>query len=106
MRVGDILKQGVRGIDVAVRYGGDEFCVVLPQTQLAGAVAVAERLRSTLARTDVGERDEPLKITISIGVAALGECDAKDARSLCSWEAADKARYTWRKTRAVIASSA
>ena len=65
--------------------------MVLPQTQLAGAVAVAERLRSTIARTDVGEKDDSMHITISIGVAALGECDAKDARSLLL--AADKALY-------------
>ena len=90
-RVGDVLKQGVRGIDVAVRYGGDEFCVVLPQTTLPGAVAVAERLRATIARSDVGEPNEPVKVTISIGVSALGECEATDARGLLL--AADKALY-------------
>ncbi len=90
-RVGDLLRQGVRGIDVAVRYGGDEFCVVLPQTNLAGAVAVAERLRASIARADVGDEETPYKLSISIGVAALGECESLDGKTLL--QQADKALY-------------
>jgi diguanylate cyclase (GGDEF)-like protein len=90
-RVGDLLRQGVRGIDVAVRYGGDEFCVVLPQTNLAGAVAVAERLRASICRANVGDEETPYKLTISIGVAALAECESVDGRSLL--KQADKALY-------------
>lgn len=90
-RVGDLLRQGVRGIDVAVRYGGDEFCVVLPQTNLAGAVAVAERLRASVARSNVGDDEIPYKLSISIGVAAIGECESSSGKTLL--QQADKALY-------------
>ncbi|MBC7793610.1 MAG: diguanylate cyclase [Clostridia bacterium] len=91
-RVGEILKQGVRGIDVAVRYGGDEFCVVLPQTTLGGAMAVAERLRLSIAKADVGDEDiGKLGVTISIGVASLADCEATTGKELL--QSADKALY-------------
>lgn len=91
-RVGDLLKQGVRGIDVAVRYGGDEFCVVLPQTSLGGAMAVAERLRLSIAKADVGdETSGKLGVTVSIGVACLSDCEAETGKELL--QAADRALY-------------
>lgn len=91
-RVGDILRTAVRGIDVAVRYGGDEFVVLLPQTSLPGAVAVAERLRVTVARTDVGEAGQPYHVTVSIGVAALRDLERTDPIELL--KAADRALYS------------
>ena len=91
-RVGELLRQGVRGIDVAVRYGGDEFCVVLPQTTLGGAVAVAERLRLSIAKADVGdEQVGQLGVTVSIGVASLADCDATSGKELL--QSADRALY-------------
>jgi two-component system cell cycle response regulator len=61
----------VRGFDLVARYGGEEFVVVLPETPLPVAMAVAERLRSVIAEKpiELGEPPAALPITISIGVA-------------------------------------
>jgi diguanylate cyclase (GGDEF)-like protein len=90
-RVGAMLQEGVRSIDMVVRYGGDEFVILLPHTKLEAAVAVGARLRDKLAITEFGDEGESFHITGSFGVAALGECESTDAESLL--RAADKALY-------------
>lgn len=61
----------VRGIDKVVRYGGDEFCVVLPETDTAGAYQVAERIRTIMAGKPFMINDNiPVTITGSIGIAS------------------------------------
>jgi two-component system, cell cycle response regulator len=90
-RLGELLREGVRSIDHVVRYGGDEFCILLPSTRLSDAVTVAERIRSRIEAANVGEDAELCRVTISVGMAALGESDADSPRSLL--RAADKALY-------------
>jgi two-component system, cell cycle response regulator len=90
-RLGECLKQAVRSIDQVVRYGGDEFCVVLPSTKLMDAVQIAERVRSHIEASDVGDHEDTCHVTISIGVAALVESNADSPRALL--RAADKALY-------------
>src|ERR1700746_1174223 len=65
------IKSG-RSVDLAVRWGGEEFLVVMPETDLANAAAVAERLRATVARDPFTVRStgEKLAVTISVGGAA------------------------------------
>jgi diguanylate cyclase (GGDEF)-like protein len=85
-RVSRILAACVRRGDVAARYGGDEFCVLLRDTETAAAMEVAERIREQVAGLWVGQDRAP---TISIGVAVLnGHRDAEDLL-----EQADKAMY-------------
>jgi diguanylate cyclase (GGDEF)-like protein len=62
----------LRAVDVVGRVGGEEFAILLPETDVVGAVDVAERLREAVARNAI-VRDEgvPLRITVSIGVAPL-----------------------------------
>lgn len=62
-QVANVIRQGVRDIDIAARYGGDEFVVLLPQTEGEQAARLAERLRSWIARLD--------EVRVSIGVATL-----------------------------------
>ena len=68
------IKKSIRGIDLACRYGGEEFVVVMPETDMAVAAMVAERLRRRIAgepfaiQQGVGK----VEVTISIGIAALG----------------------------------
>jgi diguanylate cyclase (GGDEF)-like protein len=56
-----------REYDVAARFGGDEFCVLLPETELQGALVVAERIRALVEETAT----EPA-VTVSVGVATNG----------------------------------
>ncbi len=82
----------VRDVDIAVRYGGDEFALVLPATNKTAAFAVAEKLRESIARRPVPVNGDPpsISVTISIGVAALR---VPDGTPLDLLEAADRALY-------------
>lgn len=65
--VATLLKQAVRGVDLAVRYGGQEFAMLLPETNEMGAIIVAERIRMELASQLILPVLEP--ITASFGAA-------------------------------------
>jgi GGDEF domain-containing protein len=68
--VGDTLGDGVRQVDLAGRYGGEEFALILPETDLAGALKLAERLRVKLEETVVElPGGGTLTATASFGVA-------------------------------------
>lgn len=64
-KVAGILKEATRTVDCAARYGGEEFAILLPETDLAGALEVAERVRSRVEAAEFPGR----KVTLSIGVA-------------------------------------
>lgn len=68
-RLGALMLESIRSIDVAARYGGDEFLIALPAIGAAKAEAVAERLRAALA----DRLALPFPVTLSIGVADLRE---------------------------------
>ncbi|MFN3763999.1 MAG: PleD family two-component system response regulator [Aliihoeflea sp.] len=72
------LRHSVRGFDLACRYGGEEFVIVMPDTDPVLAEKVAERIREQIARNPftVEEGGKTLEVTISVGVASLkGEPD-------------------------------
>ena len=87
-RIGDLLTTGTRQIDIAARLGGEEFALLVPDTDSEGALAVAERLREEL-RADFKHDVAP--ITVSIGIATFPR-DADNADDLML--AADIAMYT------------
>ncbi|MEO7673989.1 MAG: sensor domain-containing diguanylate cyclase, partial [Pyrinomonadaceae bacterium] len=84
--VAEILKETLRGADVAARYGGEEFAILLPQTSIEEAAQIGERIRKRIERTEFAKR----QVTVSIGIASCsGEIDTpKDLIS-----AADVALY-------------
>jgi two-component system cell cycle response regulator len=86
------IARGIRGIDLAARLGGEEFVVVMPETDLSVAGNVAERLRKSIEQPDVPSEaaKQALSITCSIGVAQtrLGATEAADLL-----ERADRALY-------------
>lgn len=79
----------LRETDTAYRYGGEEFCVILRETDADAAVVVAERLRGVIAQRFAGVGGSPM-VTASLGIAAMPE-NAIDAASLLA--SADKAMY-------------
>lgn len=84
--VADCLREGTREYDVAARFGGDEFCVLLPETELDGALGVAERIRTAVE--DAGR--EAFALTVSIGVAVHRGGGTTGARLVAL---ADRAAY-------------
>jgi two-component system, cell cycle response regulator len=86
------LKKAVRGIDLACRYGGEEFVVVMPDTDIGTATTVAERLRRRIASEPfpINQGSRTVQVTISIGIAALHSCEDKAADIV---KRADQALY-------------
>jgi two-component system, cell cycle response regulator len=67
------VRKSIRGIDLACRLGGEEFVVVMPETDMAVAATVAERLRRKIAAEPFAIEDgrKMIDVTISIGIATL-----------------------------------
>lgn len=85
-----VLQDGVRAVDICVRYGGEEIAMLLSQTDSAHAVEVAERLRTRIAATPVKHGPAEIRVTASFGVATYPET-VKVRDQL--FPAADKALY-------------
>jgi diguanylate cyclase len=88
-----VLRSSIKGRDVAARLGGEEFAVLLPQTSLSGAAAVAEQIRGTVAQGRICRPDgnESIgQVTLSVGVAIAKADDTLEALL----ERADAAMYT------------
>jgi two-component system cell cycle response regulator len=86
------VRKSIRGIDLACRIGGEEFVVVMPETDMAVAATVAERLRRKIAAEpfpiEQGRRN--IDVTISIGIASLESSHDTAAQLL---KRADQALY-------------
>jgi diguanylate cyclase (GGDEF)-like protein len=75
--VAQAMRAGLRNADCIGRYGGEEFLLVLPETDRSGAMAVAEKVRATVERIRLPIEDRPsLRVTLSIGLADLTEVRA------------------------------
>lgn len=84
-----------RGEDVACRYGGDEFTIVLPEASLAEVWRRAEQLRDRMRRLDLMYNGKPLgKVSLSIGVAAFPDHGQTTERVLLACDAASYAAKT------------
>ncbi|MBA4111430.1 MAG: GGDEF domain-containing protein [Leptothrix sp. (in: Bacteria)] len=69
--VATILRSGVREVDHAARWGGEEFLLLLPETASPGAELVANRLREAIAQLQVPGKDGPLNVTMTFGISNL-----------------------------------
>jgi len=93
--VTDAIQEHLRSYDLAGRFGGEEFVVLLPQAREADAISIAERLRTHVEAMTIptGKDNEPdtyVRLTISVGVAALNE-NTRELNDLMA--AADAAMY-------------
>jgi diguanylate cyclase (GGDEF)-like protein len=67
------LAQGLRGLDLVARYGGDEFLALLPATTSAEALSIADRLRAQLAGRRIAPLTEPLGASFGVAMLVPGE---------------------------------
>ncbi len=92
--IGSIIRMNVREIDIAGRYGGEEFCVVLPDTDTHGAKYAAKRIHRAAQEAEISAFDAKINITVSVGIAMFPQ-HAKDMNDLI--EKADYALYRVKK---------
>lgn len=93
--VSKTIKENMRQIDLVGRYGGEEFSIILTETDKEGAVFAAERIRQAIENKPIRAYDEDLKVTVSIGISVFPS-DSKDATKLI--EKADQALYQAKHT--------
>jgi diguanylate cyclase (GGDEF)-like protein len=93
-----VVKEQMRGVDTAARYGGEEIAVILPRTEMLDAYNQAERIRAAVAEQRVVTDEEParvLGVTASFGIAAFPESGATSGEDLV--RRADRALYRAKK---------
>jgi diguanylate cyclase (GGDEF)-like protein len=88
--VGEVISSGVRRIDTAARYGGDEFVVLLPETDPTGAYVLAEKVRIGVTELDIAVSGSVLEASISVGVVSYPDDGRTSDELLIS---ADQAMY-------------
>jgi diguanylate cyclase (GGDEF)-like protein len=88
--VGEVIRSGVRKIDTAARYGGDEFVVLLPETDPTGAYVLAEKVRIGVTELDIAVSGSVLQASISVGVVSYPDDGRTSDELLIS---ADQAMY-------------
>ncbi|NVM75064.1 diguanylate cyclase (GGDEF)-like protein [Duganella sp. SG902] len=89
--VGRLLRENVRVIDMPSRYGGEELCVILPNTPAEGARKLAETLRARIEAQPHAAGARQFRVTASIGVGSFNHMEIDDAESLL--KQADDALY-------------
>ena len=89
--IATIIKKTIRESDIVGRYGGEEFAIILPETDSKEAQFIAERLRETVESYDFFNPSNPLKVTASLGVATYLSGNIDSPRTLIKF--ADQALY-------------
>ena len=93
--VGKLLRDSCRVYDVPGRYGGEEFCIVLPETKLGNTGVVAERIRQRLETADLCFGDATVSVTASIGIAGVESVAGEGALNPAALiDRADRALYS------------
>lgn len=90
--ISNVIRESVRETDIAGRYGGEEFTIILPDTGAGDAFKLSERLRMNIASTPIGWNGDILNVTVSLGVCELHA--ASMANHLAWSQCADEALYT------------
>jgi len=91
--ISDLLREDIREYDIAARWGGEEFLVVLPGDDCEGGRILAERVRSLAEKQELKYRDEVIRFTLTAGVACFRPGDNLDDVIRC----ADEAMYRGKK---------
>jgi diguanylate cyclase (GGDEF)-like protein len=93
--VGEVVRNGVRRIDTAARYGGDEFVALLPETDPTGAHVLAEKVRIGVTELDISVSGVRIEASMSVGVVSFPE-DGRTSDELMI--SADQAMYASKRS--------
>ena len=69
--ISNFISDRIRNVDIFVRYGGEEFCILLPETDIDAAATLAEEIRTQIYKEVFVFKDKKMKLTVSQGVATL-----------------------------------
>ena len=95
--VATLMRQSVRGVDIAGRYGGEEFIIVMPKTDMSSAKVVAERIRETIKAAEMKDSEgNVFSITVSQGLAEWVSGEDENAMISCADDALYKAKENGR----------
>ncbi|PMP93538.1 MAG: hypothetical protein C0173_00450 [Desulfurella sp.] len=74
-QIGNLIKKNIRTSDIPIRYGGDEFVVLMPETDINSAKKVAEKFVQKMSKVVFRKKDEEFKVTFSIGLTSVRKDD-------------------------------
>lgn len=89
--VGRTIHEKIRRIDIASRYGGEEFAIILPDTGIEESYLIAERIRKSIENMKIDYSGKEMSITVSVGLTIF--CRYRDKNNQSMIERADKALY-------------
>ena len=92
--IGKLLRDSCRVYDIPGRYGGEEFCIVLPETKPGSTSVVAERIRSRIETTAMTCGDTSIVVTASIGIAGMDTPESNVLSPAALIDRADRALYS------------
>lgn len=91
VKISQVAKSQVREVDILARYGGDEFIVLMPETNAGQAFMIAERIRKEVEYANIDAEGVSMSATVSLGIAELTSATDRSAEAIIS--RADKALY-------------
>jgi diguanylate cyclase (GGDEF)-like protein len=91
LAVSEIIRGTVRNSDIPCRYGGEEFVILLPETDLSAATGIGTRLRETIESRSIQAGSGRIMVTVSLGIASMSPCNQGDIYELI--KRADQALY-------------
>jgi len=78
-QIGNLIKKNIRSSDIPVRYGGDEFVILMPETDINSAKKVAEKFTDKMSKVIFKKKDEEFRVTFSIGLTCVRKDDTLDS---------------------------
>jgi diguanylate cyclase (GGDEF)-like protein len=90
-QVADLIGESVRDADIPYRYGGEEFVILAPDTDVAGAKKCAERICQLCRKSSFGSKEQPISLTISGGISCYPRVSVSSSEKLL--HEADSALY-------------
>jgi diguanylate cyclase (GGDEF)-like protein len=82
IHIAELMQLSIRKLDIPCRYGGEEFAIILPNTDLAASIPVAQRLRRSIAETPLMVGEKQLQLTASLGIDSFATVEEVHAEEL------------------------